>query len=103
MGHRISLHTEGLRARLKQGTAALGFAGNRRNDRLGLRTSVGRRTGTSESSIFKAVFEKVQKQGMYARRRIFRPRFTFELRPLLEPFWTFKCQQVCSTFLGDGW
>ena len=40
MGHRISLHTEGLRARLKQRTTALGFAGNRRNDRLGLRTSV---------------------------------------------------------------
>ena len=49
-------------------------------------------TGTPESSIFKAVSEKVQKQGMYCRRRIFRPRFTFELRPLLEHFLASRCQ-----------
>ena len=43
--------------------------------------------GYPESSIFKAVSEKVQKQGMHCRRRILKPRFTFELRPLLEHFW----------------
>ena len=52
-----------------------------------------------ESSIFKAVSEKERKQGMYCRRRIYRPRFTFELRPLLEPFWTSRCQQICLRFL----
>ena len=39
---------------------------------------VGKRTGTLESSIFKAVSVKVQQQGMYCRRRIFRPRFAFD-------------------------